>query len=154
MLKRVVLTLLITVAASFAFSLLFVGGRILPTFLGPDVNLFVIAALLLVGAVFLCRHGVHWPHVFLLSCAGALLAAQSVDLIISIAVLHPQMWPWLTSQLFYLDTINPWVWKSAHVLRLFGLFFPLPLFAVIWSRLTPTSNQSLEPTAGRCEAHL
>jgi hypothetical protein len=149
MLKRVVLSFSITAAAAVAFAFLFLRASTRVAFLGYDGARFLLATLLLIGAVWLFCHCFRWAEMILLGCAISLFLAQSVDLIIGFAAAHPGTWPWLTSQLFNLCAINPWVWKSAGVLRVIGLFFPLPLFAVVWKLLTPASNQSMELTASR-----
>ena len=149
MLKRVVLASILTIAASIVFAFLFLWVGTGSAILGYDWDMFLFGALFLLCAVALSWQRFRWPEVMLSGCAAAFLVGCSIYPITAFAVVHPDAWPWLTSQLFYLDTIRPRLWEPAQVLRGVGLCFPIPLFAVIWSRLTPASNQTIQPTAGR-----
>jgi hypothetical protein len=148
------LALAVTVVTTFAFAFVFFWANTRLAVLGYDGDRFLMAALLLVGAIFLCSQRFRWPEMLLLACAIALFAGCTVPVIISFAVVHPQAWPWLSDQLFYLDTIRPRVWKPAQLLRGLGLCFPIPLFAVVWCKLTAASNRTIQPTAGRRTASL
>ena len=115
--------------------------------LGPDWEMFLLATLFLVCAAALSWQRFRWPEVMLLAFAVAFFVGSSIYPVMAFAIVHPKAWPWLTDHLFYLDTIRASVWQPAQVLRGIGLCFPIPLYALVWNRLTSASNQSMQPTA-------
>jgi hypothetical protein len=90
----------------------------------------------------------------LLAFAVSLFVGCLIEVIVLFAFLHREAWPWLTDHVFYLDTIRPEVWQPAQILRGIGLCFPIPLFALVWDRLTNASNQTMQPTASPRTASL
>src|SRR5438270_10705338 len=136
MLKRVMLALAVTVVATIAFWFLFAWATTGRAVFGYDWDRFLASAFLVLCGVFLAWQRFRWPEMMFLGFALALCLGCSVEVLIGFAVVHREAWPWLTSQVLYLDTINPSLWQPAQVLRGIGLCFPIPLFALVWNRLT------------------
>lgn len=151
MLKRVFMTFAFTVFITVALGFLYTWLMDMP-YVGLDGARFFIGIILVCSAALLCRRSFRWPELLCFTCATAYLLGASVDLFISVAITHSRDWPSISSFLFHGCQVNPVVYKPAHALRLFGICFPIPLFAIIWRRVPPASNQSMQPTIGRSNA--
>ena len=149
--KRVVLACIITIGVSIAVVWLFLWVSTGPV-LGYDWDIFLLGAFFVLCTAALTWQRFRWPEVTLLGFAIAFFVGCSYYPITGFAVVHPDAWPWLTDHLFYLDTIRASVWQPAQILRGVGLCFPIPLFALVWDRLTSASNQAMQPTASRSTA--
>jgi hypothetical protein len=147
MLKRIVRALLITVASTVVFALLFLVSRRAGSGIARDSCRLVLAAILVVVAVFLPQRGARWQRALFLGSAGALLIVHAFDLFVSISMSEQLASERLQSFLFHSCLMNPWLWEPRCALELFGWCFPFFLFLWALSR-TPTSNPVSQQTAG------
>ena len=144
MLKRIVIALGFTVAATLAFSFLFLLARLAPTGEAIDASRLLLAALGVAISAYLFRRHRRWPQALLLACASALLAAASFDLFVSVGMTRELFSAGFMGFLFHGCLVNPMVWWTRCALMTLGWCFPFPLVVHAFDVFAPASNQAMQ----------
>ena len=112
MIKRVSIAFALTVLVTVALGFLYVWLTDTP-YVGLDGARFLAGTISVCSAALLCRRSFRWPELLFCSCAIALFVGASVDLFVSIAVMHQRNTASVSSFLFYGCQVNPLVNKPA-----------------------------------------